>query len=347
MKILVTGNLGYVGPVIGKVFKRNLPESILHGLDLGLFSQCITPCKRLGDTFYDQQIFRDCRDVTADLLKGVEVVICLAAVSNDPIGKDFESATKQINMDSSLKLARLADENGVKRFIFASSCSMYGTASNNAKKETDTTNPLTAYARSKVGVEKALLDSYQNSNMEIICLRFSTACGVSDRLRLDLVLNDFVTSAVKYKEITVLSDGSPWRPLIDVEDMAYSFLWASTTKQTFEKPTSINIGSNEWNFQVKDLAEKVGSLVEGTNININKSSPPDKRSYKVDFSLYKKLAPNYYPRRTIESTISNLIQQVSQMELPEDSFRSTNYIRLNHIRTLLNNGLIDKNLCWI
>lgn len=268
MKILVTGNLGYVGSEAAKHIKQYIPYCFLTGMDSGLFMGCTTSSGRIGDTYYDQQIFKDLRDIQIDDLRGYDVIVHLAAVSNDPIGNDFEEATNDINMTGSCRLFRLALTAGIDKFIFASSCSMYGAAGDSSKTELDTVHPLTAYARSKAGFEQYVRDMSNEGIMDVTCLRFATACGVSDRLRLDLVLNDFVASASKFGVISILSDGSPWRPLIDVADMAKAVVWA-IMKPRESTMLSINIGSNSWNFQVIRLAELVAEQVPGTMINTN------------------------------------------------------------------------------
>ncbi len=347
MRILVTGNLGYIGPILGKSLKNYFNDSYLIGLDSGLFLPCLSSSERIGDTFYDKQIFKDVRDINISDLKDVDVIVSLAAVSNDPIGKDFESATNDINFISTINLAKLASQSSVSKFIFASSCSVYGKAGNKPKIESDPKDPLTAYAKSKIGVEEFFKEN-KIENLKIICLRFPTACGLSDRLRLDLVLNDFVTSAVHYKKISILSDGSPWRPLIDVKDMSKAIIWATKYDHgQINSPFSINVGCNEWNYQVKEIAAKVKNLLPNTNIEINKNAAQDLRSYRVDFSLYKKLAEEFYPKNSIEDTIEQIINHVSDLKLPINGFRDSNFIRLNHIKNLKRKGLINNNLRWI
>ena len=354
MRILVTGNLGYVGPVLGKEIKKYIANCFLSGLDSGIFATCLNGLhKRLGDTYYDKQYFLDIRDLNDEIIKNFEYVICLSAISNDPIGNDFEEATFSINLDSTIRLAKLCDKNGIKKFIFASSCSIYGEASNFSRKESDQTNPLTAYSKSKVNAENKLKNLFNKSSMEIYCLRFATACGPSDRLRLDLVLNDFVASALKYGCITILSDGSPLRPLIDVRDMAKAIIWALLFKdlnKNIEYPKniiSINIGSNDWNFMISDLAQKVKDQLPKTEIKLNKLATPDKRSYKVNFDLFKRLGGEFYTNRKIEDTINDLINQLNNIDLPDQGFRKTEFIRLNHLKNLIKNKFIDKKLRWI
>lgn len=345
MKVLVTGNLGYIGPVLGRLLKEFFTSSTLTGLDSGLFSGCTTSLSRIGDTYYDCQLFKDVRDVVVGDLAGIDAVVHLAAVSNDPIGKDFEGATYEINLEASCAIARLCLQAGVGRFIFASSCSMYGAAGDHPKIEADKTSPLTAYAKSKIGVEECVRRELADGDIDVTFLRFATACGASDRLRLDLVLNDFVASAYKYHAISILSDGSPWRPLIDVSDMSKAIAWA-LTKQSSGSPLSINVGSNEWNFQVSQLAEMVSSRIPGTKVQINLDAPPDKRSYKVNFDLYKKLAPSFYPSKAINETIDELVGSIRQMHLPSSGFRETHFIRLNHLRSLLESNLLSSSLRW-
>ena len=346
MRVLITGNLGYICTVLGHFLKDYFDNLFLIGLDSGLFSGCTTTIGRVADTYYDLQYLKDVRDIQLSDLTGVDAVVHLAAVSNDPIGSDFEDATYEINLKSSCRLALLCEEAGVSRFIFASSCSMYGCGGDTPKTESDETDPLTAYAKSKIGVEETLRKVLCDKDIDLTFLRFSTACGASDRLRLDLVLNDFVASACKYNKITILSNGSPWRPIIDVLDMSKAIAWA-LVKPIYSTPLSINIGSNESNFTIKQLADIVSSCIPNTVIDINSDAPPDNRSYRVNFDLYKKLAPNFYPSKSIEQTVNELVSCIGNISIADDSFRSSNLIRLNHLRCLLGQNQIDSSLRWI
>lgn len=346
MRILVTGNLGYVGPVLARYLRAQRSDCRLIGYDTGYFAHCLTNAPTLPETLYDQQYFGDIRDFTADVLDGVDAVVHLAAVSNDPMGNKYEAVTGEINQQSSIRLAQLAREAGVKSFVFASSCSIYGYAESGARKESDATNPLTAYAHSKIGTEGAL-QAMGLGNMAATSLRFATACGMSDRLRIDLVLNDFVACAVTSGEITVLSDGTPWRPLIDVEDMARAIDWA------VERPASnggqylaVNVGREDWNYQVKDLAAAVASAVPGTKVSINTQAPPDKRSYKVDFSLFKSLAPKHTPRLDLEQSIERLRDGLKAMGFADADFRNSPYMRLKMLEHHISVGRLEENLRW-
>jgi nucleoside-diphosphate-sugar epimerase len=198
-----------------------------------------------------------------------------------------------------------------------------------------------------VNSEKGLSE-IESKNMCITSLRFSTACGMSDRLRLDLVLNDFVASALLTKNITVLSDGSPWRPLINVKDMALAIEWAS--KRSIEnggKILSVNVGSDIWNYQVKDLAKAVANRINGTEININKDALPDKRSYRVDFTLYNSLATGFLPKVSLNDTIDELIEGINNTFIENVEFRNSNFIRFNVLKRLISNNILSKELFWL
>ena len=344
MKVLVTGNMGYIGPVLGGVLKKNIPGLHLTGYDRGFFIPNTINDKYIADRHYDKQIFKDIRDVCEDDLKGIDSVICLAAISNDPMGNKFEEITHEINEKMCIKLAELSKKCGVSRFVFASSCSVYGAASDYDKTEEDDVNPLTAYAKSKINVEKAL-KGFESNQFKIKCLRFATACGLSPRLRLDLVLNDFVTSALKTGVIDILSDGSPWRPLIDVEDMSYAMYWAaSENDKNIPNFLILNVGCNDWNFQVKQLAELVARQITNVVININHSAPPDRRSYRVNFSLFNKYAPDFYPKRSIHSTIAALIEDITNSDKINKDFRKSSYLRLNQLNQLIDSKIINEKL---
>ncbi|ALK08435.1 NAD-dependent epimerase/dehydratase family protein [Blastochloris viridis] len=346
MRVLITGNMGYVGPVLARFLKANDASVEIIGFDAGFFGHSLTGAESLPETVLARQYFGDVREFPEELLAGVDGVVHLAAVSNDPMGKEFEEVTAAINRDASVRIAKLAAKAGVKNFVFASSCSMYGAADGGPRKETDPTNPLTAYARSKIGTEEDLRGA-DLGGMVFTSLRFATACGMSDRLRLDLVLNDFVACAVTSGEITVLSDGTPWRPLIDVEDMARAISWA------VRRPAgnggawlAVNAGRSENNYQVRDLAESVARHVPGTKVSINTDAPPDKRSYQVDFSLFKSLAPNNLPQVSLDQSIQRLLAGFARMTFADSDFRNSPYMRLNTLRRHMAAGRLASDLRW-
>src|SRR5438270_6315381 len=282
MRILITGAMGYVGPVLTRHLRQRFPKAELIGFDSGFFAHNLTGAKTFPETLLDRMHFGDIRDFPPDLLEDVNAVVHLAAISNDPMGKEFEDVTEAINEKASIALADMAEQRGVGRFVFASSCSIYGSAEGGPRRESDPLNPLTAYARSKVAMENALRAA-NNGHMTVTCLRFATACGMSDRLRLDLVLNDFVASALALGEITVLSDGTPWRPLIDVADMARAIEWAiGRSSDKGGRFLVVNVGPYDRNYQVRELADVVSSELHGTRVSINRVDSPGKQSFQGD-----------------------------------------------------------------
>lgn len=346
MKVLVTGNMGYVGPVLTSHLRRRFPDATLVGFDNAYFAHCLTVTTALPERVLDTQYFGDVRDFPAEILKGCDAVVHLAAVSNDPMGNRFEAVTEDINYRAGIEIAKGALRHRVGRFVFASSCSMYGFAEGGARKETDALNPLTAYARSKVATEEALR-SLGTGDTIVTSLRFATACGMSPRLRLDLVLNDFVACAVASGEITVLSDGKPWRPLIDVKDMARAIEWALVRDGSAGgRCLSVNAGCDEWNYQVKDLAEAVSAAVPGTRVSINKDAPPDRRSYSVDFSLFKRLAPEHQPLARLNQTISELREGLGRIRFADKNFRNSQFMRLKVLEGAIAARYLDSDLKW-
>ena len=346
MKILITGNMGYVGPRVGARLRESFPQATLVGLDTGYFAHCLTGAETLPETCLDQQYFMDVRRISPETLRGVDALVHLAAISNDPMGNTYERVTEEINFESSARLARLAREAGVRRFVFASSCSMYGFAEGGPRKETDTLNPLTAYARSKVATEKTLQELASDAFI-VTSLRFATACGMSERLRLDLVLNDFVAGAVASRKITILSDGTPWRPLIHVDDMARAIDWAvSRAPANGGTFVAVNAGSDEWNYQVKDLAHAVAKVMPGVEVSINKDAQPDRRSYRVDFAKFRQLAPTYQPQVDLFSAIRGLQSGLESMHFADPNFRQSQFMRLKVLNHLRENGALNERLEW-
>lgn len=345
MKILITGNMGYVGPVVAKYLRERRPDATLHGLDNAYFAHCLTGAPVLPERYLDEQFYGDVRHVSLDL-SGYDAVVQLAAISNDPMGNQFEAVTLDINQNTTVSIAKAAAAVGVKNFVFASSCSVYGIADGTPRKETDPVNPITAYAKSKIGAEREL--STIDTKMVITSLRFATACGMSDRLRLDLVLNDFVAGALSQRLISVLSDGSPWRPLIDVADMARAIDWAiDRSAEVGGRYLAVNAGSDDRNYQVKDLANAVAKGVPGTDVSINTSAPVDSRSYKVDFGLYRSLASNHQPVVSLDQSIQNLIAGLQRMNFKDADFRSSGLMRLRVLQDHIDNRRLNRGLQWV
>ncbi len=347
MKILIVGNLGYIGPSVARHFRKTLPGAELIGFDLGYFAHCLSNASFLPETLLDAQYYGDVRKFPEHLLKGVDVVLNLAAISNDPMGNEFEQVTMDVNHLSAIRLAEAAKRHGVRNYVYASSCSIYGAGGDSAKVEADSLNPLTAYARSKVAAEKDLAP-LANGSFVITCLRFATACGFTNRIRLDLVLNDFVAGALTSGRIDILSDGSPWRPLINTLDMARAFEWAAQRRaENGGEFLAVNTGSSEWNVQIRDLAAAVSATLPKTSVSINKDASPDKRSYKVNFGLFQKLAPNHQPQWGLEATIRQLAEGLKGMGFADANFRQSQFIRLKVLARLRDEGELDQGLSWV
>lgn len=346
MKILITGNMGYIGATVVKQLRATHPEAEIVGLDTGFFAHCLTAADVLPETRVDRQIFMDLRDVTPKQLQGVDAVINLAAISNDVMGKIDEELTLEINCRAGIRLAKLAKENGVKSFVFASSCSVYGFAEQDAKTESSALNPLTAYAKSKIMTEEGL-KPLADQNFKVTCLRFATACGMSERLRLDLVLNDFVAGALAAKKITILSDGTPWRPLIHIRDMARAMDWAvDRDPREGGDFLVVNAGSDQWNYQVKELAQAVAQEIPGVEISINPDAPPDKRSYRVSFALFRKLAPAHQPQVDLKGAVQELRAGLEKMQFSNSAFRDSDFMRIKVLTKLRDKGQIGPQLRW-
>jgi len=345
MKILIIGNMGYVGPAVVRELAARHPSAVLHGFDNAYFAHCLTGSQSLPERLLDRQFFGDVRSLSPQMLEGYDAVVELAAVSNDPMGSRFAAVTAQINQNATVAIAEAAARAGVRNFVFASSCSVYGIAQGAPRRETDPVAPLTDYAKSKIGTEDALADI--GGDMVITSLRFATACGMSDRLRLDLVLNDFVACALSQRKITVLSDGSPWRPLIDVADMARAIDWAiQRPADNGGRILRVNAGSNERNHQVRDLAAAVAEAVPGTLVSINTEAPVDSRSYQVDFGLFARLAPNHQPQMGLAQSIRGLLDGLQRMGFADPQFRTSPLMRLHVLQDHIAAGRLSEDLRW-
>jgi nucleoside-diphosphate-sugar epimerase len=346
VKILVTGNMGYVGPSVVEALRRSYPAASLVGLDMGYFAKLLTNAVILPECRLAAQYVADVRRPPREALEGVDAVVHLAAISNDPMGHAFEAVTVEINHRATVALAVRAKEAGARSFVFASSCSVYGTAGDTPRTEGFEVNPLTAYARSKVAAEEDLA-ALAGDGFTVTSLRFATACGMSERLRLDLVLNDFVAAAVATKCIRILSDGLSWRPLIHVRDMARAIVWAVGRDAAAGGPFLVlNVGRDDWNYQVRQLAEAVQRISPGIQVCITPNAVPDKRSYQVNFGLFRRLAPAHQPQYDLPTTIAELADGLCSMGFTDERFRDSTYVRLNVLADLRRRRLLDEDLAW-
>ncbi len=346
-KILVIGSAGYIGSVLIKNLKQKLDLNRYQilGVDTNWYSKNL---EINGYNSYLPEIMYnyDCRNFNLKNLNiNPKVIIFLAAVSNDPMGSRFKKATSEINTKSCINLAKQAKAIGAKKFIFASSCSIYGASGNTSRKENDPMQPLTDYAVSKVKCEESL-EKISDKNFQVISLRFATAAGYSPKLRLDLVFNDFVASATANKFIKILSDGSAWRPLIHVDDMSRAMLWAIKEEQA-PNFLPINIGSDLWTFKIINLAKAISKIIKNTRISVNKKNFVDKRSYTVNFDLFKKMAPKHQPIASFKNATLLLQMKLKENNLNLFDFRnSKELIRLNTLNDLIKKKYLNKQLFW-
>jgi len=344
--ILVTGNMGYVGPAVVDHLRESVPGATLMGLDTGYFAHCLTGAAPLPERALDRQYFGDVRRTHPSLLEGVDAVVHLAAISNDPIGNAYDTVTLSVNHEATVRVARAAKAAGARSFVFASSCSIYGVSGETVATEDAPVRPLTPYARSKWLAEKDL-EQVADDRFAVTSLRFATACGMSERLRLDLVLNDFVASAIASERITILSDGTPWRPLIHVRDMARAIEWAVGRGGDGGNFVAVNVGSDEWNYQIRDLAEAVSGAIRGVDVSLASTAAPDPRSYRVSFERYRELAPDHQPQVELRAAVGELAEGLTSMGFADTEFRASHLVRLVVLQDLRDRGLLNAQLEWI
>lgn len=336
MKILVTGNQGYIGPVLTALAKAR-GHSII-GFDTGYFDNG-TP-----DPAVLRQIRGDVRDIAATDLEGVDAIIHLAALSNDPMGALDPELTLEINYRASVRLAGLAQSAGVHRFIFASSCSLYGASGGEAAlDETAPLQPVSAYAVSKAKTEEALLQ-LADKNFSPVFMRNATAYGVGPRPRFDLVVNNLAGWAHTDGVLRILSDGTPWRPLVHIEDIALAALCAAEAPADSVHAQAFNIGHPDGNHQVRDIALAVQSAFAGSQLEFAGGATHDPRSYRVSFDKALNHLPGYAPRWTLDRGIDEVARWLKAGGLGLHRFDSPRFIRLAQLQKALAQGLLDRDL---
>jgi nucleoside-diphosphate-sugar epimerase len=338
MKVLVTGNLGFVGNVLTEHLEKEDYEVV--GFDSDFYPQGF-----LGKANSNiSQIKKDLRNVSINDLKGIGAICHLAGLSNDPLGEINPNLTHEINQVATIKLAKLAKEAGVTNFIFSSSCSSYG-ANDDEVNEDSPLAPLTSYAKSKVNSEKEIL-LLNDSEFNVTNLRSATAYGLSNCIRLDLVVNNLTCSAFTTKQVKLLSDGTSWRPLVHVDDMSNAFI--SVLKSSTDKINgeTFNVGSNEENYTVREIAEKVEKIVPDSKITYGDNASKDERSYRVNFNKIKNQL-GFKTTWTLEKGIENIYDNLKKRNFSENEFNNKKFYRLKYIKWLIENHKLDSNLFLI
>lgn len=339
MKVLVTGHRGFIGTVM-------VPILLKEGFDVtGLDTDLYRFCTYGDDPVSIPSIDKDVRDVEKEDLKGFDAIVHLAALSNDPLGNINADLTYDINHKASVRIAEMAKEVGVKRFLFASSCSMYGKAGEDVLDETADFNPVTAYAKSKVYVERDV-SPMASDDFSPVFLRNATAYGVSPRIRFDLVINNLVAWAHTTGKILMKSDGTPWRPLVHIEDITQAVVCALKAEQETIHNLAVNVGSNSENYQMRDLANFVKEVVPNCEIEYAEGAGPDTRCYKVNFDKIHRVFPEFKTKWTAKMGVEQCYQSYLKYGLNKDDYEGIKYKRIAHIMNLIEEGKLDTNLHW-
>jgi nucleoside-diphosphate-sugar epimerase len=325
MRIFVTGHQGYIGTQLIDVLKQE--GHFVIGCDLNLFEGCgweqaIKP---------DREVQKDVREITAADLDACECIMHLAAISNDPMGDLNAQVTFAVNRDASIRLAKVAKEAGVARYLFAGSCSVYGKGEKLDLDENDPLNPLTAYAQSKIDTEAAV-SALADNDFTPVFLRNATAYGHSPMLRIDLVVNNLLASAMAYGEIRIQSDGSPWRPLVHCRDIARAFAALAKAPKDVVHNKAINVGANGENYQVRDVGDQVQKLIPTAKITYTGEVGADPRNYRVKFDLLYRLLPDFKLQYNLRSGMEELYRKMVEHGFSKQDFEGDRFVRLRALK---------------
>jgi nucleoside-diphosphate-sugar epimerase len=339
MRVLVTGHKGYIGSCL-------VPLLLADGFDVGgLDSDLFRGCTFDGDLPKVPEIIKDVRDVTEKDLEGYDAIVHLAGLSNDPLGDYDPSLTDEINCRASIRLAELARTVGVRRFVFASSCSNYGASGDNFLDEHAAFNPVTPYGVSKVNVEHGV-SALATNRFSPTFLRASTAYGMSPRIRFDLVLNNLTAWALTTGRVYLKSDGTPWRPIVHVEDISRAYIAALKAPVETVHNAAFNVGSTTENYQIRELAEMVESVVPGCRVEFAPDAGPDKRCYRVDCNHIARTLHGFKPQWTARRGVEQLYEAFKRVGLTLEDFEGERFKRIAHVKHLIGSGSLDTRLRW-
>ena len=339
MRVLVTGSQGYIGSVLVPMLLNR--DHDVTGLDTDLYSRC-TFTGQLADIELSKT---DVRDLQKDDLVGYEAIIHLAGLSNDPLGDYRPALTAEINGDASIRLAEKAKAVGIQRFLFASSCSNYGAAGENFLDEEAAFKPVTPYGESKVDVETALSKMADNGFSPTF-IRASTAYGLSPRIRFDLVANNLTAWAFTTGKVYLKSDGSPWRPIVHVEDISRAYVAAMEAPRELVHNEAFNVGTTTENYQIREIADIVKDVVPNCKIDYAPGAGPDKRCYRVDCNKIARVLRTFKPQWTARRGIEQLYAAYQQVGLTLEAFEGPKFKRIAHVKKLIDEGKLDRNLRW-